>query len=131
MWHFQVLLGSGALVLLALLLDLARALGWRRPPLYRMPTHWLDPAERALLAVLSAPIAVQAQKAHGQTSFPVQEAAGMDLPPPPPGRAAWIPPANAPAGTAAPLPGRVTWMPSHWLRTRPLRARLCWTRAPT
>ena len=54
MWHFQVLLGSGALVLLALLLDLARALGWRRPPLYRMPTHWLDPAERALLAVLES-----------------------------------------------------------------------------
>lgn len=49
----------------------------------RFPTRAMLAA--ALLAVLSAPIAVQAQKAHGQTSFPVQEAAGMDLPPPPPG----------------------------------------------
>lgn len=54
MWHLQVLLGSGALVVVLLVLDVARALGWRRPPLYRLPPHWLDPSERALLTVLEA-----------------------------------------------------------------------------
>lgn len=52
MFHFQVLIGLGGLVLLAMLIELARALGWRRPHPYVLRAPLLDVPERALLAVL-------------------------------------------------------------------------------
>jgi hypothetical protein len=52
MGHFHVLIGLGGIVLLAVLIELARALGWRRPRPYVLRTPLLDVPERALLAVL-------------------------------------------------------------------------------
>ncbi|MCK7576355.1 MAG: DUF2726 domain-containing protein [Chromatiales bacterium] len=52
MGHFHVLIGLGGLVLLAVLIESARALGWRRPRPYVLHSPWLSAPERALLAVL-------------------------------------------------------------------------------
>ncbi|MTW20699.1 DUF2726 domain-containing protein [Allochromatium palmeri] len=52
MVHFQVLLGLGGLILLAMLIELARTLGWRRPRPYVLPEPLLTVPERALLSVL-------------------------------------------------------------------------------
>jgi hypothetical protein len=52
MFHFQLLLGLGGFVLLAMSIELARALGWRRPRPYMLRTPLLDVPERALLAVM-------------------------------------------------------------------------------
>jgi hypothetical protein len=54
MFHFQLLLGLGGLILLAMLIELARALGWRRPRPYVLPSPLLAVPERALLAVLES-----------------------------------------------------------------------------
>ncbi|QIK37854.1 DUF2726 domain-containing protein [Caldichromatium japonicum] len=52
MAHLYALLGLGALVVLALVFDLAQALGWRRREPYVFDPHWLTPRERILLAML-------------------------------------------------------------------------------
>ncbi|BCU05717.1 DUF2726 domain-containing protein [Allochromatium tepidum] len=52
MGHFHVLIGLGGFVLLVVLIDLARALGRRRPRPYVLRAPLLDVPERALLAVL-------------------------------------------------------------------------------
>ncbi|ADC61635.1 DUF2726 domain-containing protein [Allochromatium vinosum] len=52
MGHFHVLIGLGGCVLLAMSIDLARTLGWRRPRPYVLRAPLLDVPERALLAVL-------------------------------------------------------------------------------
>lgn len=52
MLHFQLLLGLGGFVLLAMSIDLARTLGWRRPRPYVLRAPLLDLPERALLSVL-------------------------------------------------------------------------------
>lgn len=52
MGPFYVLIGLSGLVLLAMLLSLARALGWRRPRPYVLPAPLLRGSEGSLLAVL-------------------------------------------------------------------------------
>lgn len=52
MFHVQVLLGLGGLILLVALIELARALGWRRTRPYIVRAPLLDVPERALLSVL-------------------------------------------------------------------------------
>ncbi|QGU33695.1 DUF2726 domain-containing protein [Thermochromatium tepidum] len=52
MGHFYVLIALGGLILLITVIEVARALGWRRPRPYVLRTPLLDVPELALLAVL-------------------------------------------------------------------------------